>query len=129
MPELLGLDQEVLCQQPEMKIMDVYAYDGTAAKKLFDDETLAERSSLTICQDGTMCVCGFGGASDGEATFYMMAEDGFSAKIVRSYTCDYRKDPERLFYNDAEALTGAEIEALTCGQAVAAGLEWKPPGL
>lgn len=57
--------------------MDVYAYDGTAAKKLFDDETLAERSGLTICQDGTICVCGSGGASDGEAIFYMMVEYDF----------------------------------------------------
>lgn len=104
---------------------DVYLFNGTSAVKLFDDDTLAERSYLTLYTDGTMYIYGPGGALHGNAEFYKIL-DGKSLKLEKEYTVDYEKYSRTPYYNFQESMSKADFEKMLAEKIPVTNFHWQP---
>lgn len=106
------------------QIFDVYAFDGKESSKLFYDDTLAERSKLSIFDDGTMYIFKSGGAAYGNAIFYEIGDDGFSERILEEYTVDQIEYPETPIYNDTEFLSWDDFQSKLAAYREVSDIEW-----
>lgn len=101
---------ELLIGYGENKIFDVYGFDGNKAVKLFNDETLAERSELIIFKNGVLKIHGSGGAKYGSEEFYKFSDNGYTLNKIKEYIVDWELYPDTPYYNDNEFLTPKEFE-------------------
>lgn len=106
-------------------IMDIYTFDRTSANKLFNDDTLAERSHLTIYEDGTIYIYGSGGAAYGSATFYKIIDGGYDVMIAEKYSFDSILYPDTPFYNDNELLSDEQFYMKFSELLEVTGYQWK----
>ena len=108
----------------EIKVMDIYAYDGSMARKLMYDETMAERSPTNIYEDGTIYKYSTGGAFNGGAYFYRLSNQGYAAELYEKYTEDRRAYPDSPYYNENEHLTDAQFDAKIAALGSVVSVEW-----
>lgn len=109
-----GISELLIATENEntITLVDIYAFDGQSAVKLFDNDSLGDRSFLTIFTDGTMYLESSGGASYGEATYYRLDTDGFTIKSILNYTMDSDNHPSTPWYNGSEWITYEEFQAI-----------------
>lgn len=88
----------------EYVIADIYSYDGSQARKLLDDDTIAESSKLRIYKDGTMYKYSPGNTYNG-AYFYRMNDNGYSVNLLEKYIADWENYPETPYYRGEEFLS------------------------
>lgn len=99
------------------QIMDVYTFDGERAVKFFQNEkfdldTLAERSTLHIYDDGEMYIYGSNGAAYGSASFYKIDVDGYSCVLTDEYDVNHYDFPETPYRNATSQLSTEEFQNL-----------------
>lgn len=94
-----------------VRIMDIYAYDGSIARKLMYDETMAERSPTIIFEDGTIYKYSSGGAMRGGAYFYKLSKEGYAAVLNEQYNFNEETYPDSPYYNENEQLTKEQFDA------------------
>lgn len=94
-----------------IRIMDIYAYDGSIARKLMYDETMAERSPTNIYADGTIYKYSPDGASYGKAYFYKLSKEGYAAALYEQYELNTEDYPGSPYYNGNEHLTQEQFDA------------------
>lgn len=119
-PELLismGNDEDV------GEIVDVFGLNGSEAVCIQGNDSLGDRSRLTIYADGTLYREDSGGASIGEYTFYRLTSNGYELEVIKRYTYDSDKMPAP-FFNSSESLTGDEFYASLAHYEVASDIEW-----
>ena len=106
------------------EIVDVYGLSGSGAVCIQGNDTLGDRSHLTIYDDGTLYREDSGGASYGEYIFYRLASNGYELEEIEKYTYDSDKMPVP-FFNSRESLTDNEFYALFDNYKVVSGMEWQ----
>lgn len=74
----------------DYQVFDVFTYNNNTPVKLFNDHTLAERSHMTIYQDGTIVVRGSSGAASGGYNFFEFNDAGSQLNLVAQYFYDFR---------------------------------------
>ncbi len=95
----------------DMTVMDIYAYDGSIARKLMYDDTMAERSPTKIYGDGTIYKYSSGGAQYGGAYFYKLNQPEYAAVLYEFYRQDGAAYPATPYYNETEQLTQEQFDA------------------
>lgn len=103
---LIGLNDT----DANIRIMDIYVYDGSIARKLMYDETMAERSPTKIYEDGTIYKYGSSGAMQGRAYFYKLSKEGYAAVLNEQYNFNVESYPDSPYYNDNEQLTEEQFD-------------------
>ena len=78
---------------------DIFASDGTGITKFFDNESLGERSSLTVYTDGTIHFQGSNGAADGVVECWVIGSDGATPVSVLAYSYHY-DETGQISYSD-----------------------------
>lgn len=106
------------------EIVDVYGLNGSEAVCIQGNDTLGDRSRLTIYDDGTLYREDSGGASYGEYTFYRLASNGYELEEIEKYTYDSDRMPAP-FFNSRESLADNEFYALFNNYEVVSGMEWQ----
>lgn len=107
-----GIDELVLGLKGgagNIRVMDLYAYDGVMARKLLWEDTMAERSPVTIYTDGTIYMYASGGAQYGGAFFYKLSCNGYAAVLTERYISDWDMYPDTPYYNENESLSEEEF--------------------
>ena len=95
----------------DMTVMDIYAYDGSIARKLMYDDTMTERSPTKIYGDGTIYKYSSGGAQYGGAYFYKLNQPEYAAVLYEFYRQDGAAYPATPYYNETEQLTQEQFDA------------------
>lgn len=108
----------------DIKIMDIYAYDGSMARKLMYDETMAERSPTKIYEDGTIYKYASGGALYGGAYFYKLNNQGYAAELYEQYKEDREVYPDSPYYNENGNLTDEQFDAKIAALGSVVSVEW-----
>lgn len=107
-----------------VRIMDIYAYDGSIARKLLYDDTMAERSPTIIFEDGTIYKYSSGGAMQGEASFYKLSKEGYAAILNGQYIFNEEAYPDSPYYNEKEQLTKEQFDAKLAAFGPAMNVRW-----
>ena len=84
-----------------MRYYDVFSTDGTSTYRFFNDDSMGDRSTLTIYTDGTMDVNGSGGAADGVESCWTIGADGHTPVKVLGFRYHYEEYGGK-FYADIE---------------------------
>lgn len=108
----------------DIQIMDIYAYDGSIARKLIYEETMAERSPTHIYEDGTIYQYSSGGAYNGGTYFYRLNNQGYAAELYERYTEDRMIYPDSPYYNENEQLTDEQFDAKIAALGSVVSVEW-----
>lgn len=108
----------------EIKVMDIYAYDGSMARKLMYDETMAERSPTRIYEDGTIYKYGSGGALYGGAYFYRLSSQGYAAELYEEYDVDREVYPDSPYFNANEHLTDEQFDSKIAALGSVVSVQW-----
>ena len=95
----------------DMTVMDIYAYDGSIARKLMYDDTMAERSPTKIYKDGTIYKYSSGGAQYGGAYFYKLDQPSYAMVLYEFYRQDGWTYPYEPYYNENEQMTQARFDS------------------
>lgn len=121
-----GIEELVIGQDvsEDIKIMDIYAYDGSMARKLMYDETIAERSPTKIYEDGTIYKYATGGAYNGGAYFYRLSKQGYAAELYENYVEDRWDYSDLPYYNENEHLTDEQFNAKIAALGSVVSVEW-----
>lgn len=104
---LIGLNDA----DSNIRIMDLYAYDGSIARKLMYDETMAERSPINIYEDGTIYKYASDGAMQGRAYFYKLSREGYAAMLNEQFDFNADAYPDFPYYNENKQLTQEQFDA------------------
>ena len=82
-------------------VAEIYATDGEKAYRLIKEDSLGDRSQLTIYTNGVMKVKRSGGVGAEMTTFYQMAANGYEIEIIGEevITEDQKIDFENLEWN------------------------------
>ena len=105
-------------------IVDIYAFNGSEAVCIQGNDSLGDRSHLTIYTNGIIYREDSSGASDGEVTFYRFASNGYELEELNKYTYDSNKMPTP-YFNSIESLTDNEFYALFNDYEVISDIEWQ----
>ncbi len=81
------------------KYFDVFSTDGTSTYRFFDEDSMGDRTRLTIYTDGTMDVNGSSGAASGRIECWVIGADGFTPTEVAGFSYDANEIGEK-YYND-----------------------------
>lgn len=104
-------------------IVDVFGLNDSEIVCIQGNDTLGDRSQLTIYTDGTWYREDSGGADNGVHTFYRLDSDGFGLKEIEKYIYDSDKMPAP-FFNSNKSLTDDEFYALLDNYEVVSDIEW-----
>jgi hypothetical protein len=109
-----------------ISLVALYGFDGSDAVLLLGNDTLGDRSQLTIYDDGVMYVYNSGGASYGSAVFNKLDTDGYTIVVEDEYTYDDQEYPQTPFYNDTVKLSVDEFYSMldTHTEVDIKSLEW-----
>lgn len=91
-------------------ICDVYASDGKKAYRMFYEDTIGDRSLLTIYTDGIMYIYSSGGAAYGGGSFYRIDADGYTPVLLEEYTFDAMEYPNTPWVTVNKKMTNEEYE-------------------
>ena len=84
-----------------LRYYDVFTTDGTSTYRFFKDDSMGDRSTLTIYTDGTMDVNGSGGAADGIESCWIIGADGYTPVKTLGYRYHYEEYTGK-YYADIE---------------------------
>ncbi len=84
-----------------MTYYDVFSTDGTATYRFFYNDSMGDRSKLTIYTDGIMDVNGSNGAADGGEECWVIGTDGYTPTKILGFKYHYEEYGGK-YYGDIE---------------------------
>ena len=103
---------------------DIFTSDGVNVKKLFYNESLGERSYLTIYTDGSIHFQGSNGAADGTVQCWMLAGDGVTPVMLLGYDYHYDEAGQVQYLNVAGTMSPEEYEGSLAGKTAVTVTGW-----